>query len=236
MATIDYSITNSSITLQLKLPEPFGYSIVVNWYIALDKSSYPSEHVYDDKAEGIVMSPEATESTPAVLDNLSYGNNIKFLCVVKKYSNFETILSIQGEARNNHVPLWSWDKKNNDSAYGATDEDTKDAFNAVSENGEISNFSYLVWNDMVYKVYDIIEAIGGLWQTLYALTNDTAMKSSDKVLTAVRFNSLIYNIEFHCGGININIPSVSQGDKVYGRYFLRIAECINDWIGLISIS
>ncbi len=233
MATIDYTVTATSISLQLKSLESTDKGKIVDWYIALDKSNYPDDSdpaTYNTTAQDI-MNPWATDSTPVLVRGLNFSFNIKVLCVVKTAGG-EPVTKLRVGATHSHVSLWDWEISNG----SATAEQTLQAKNAVYYKTAPENFNYKVWNDLVDKVLDILWEIGALWQIRYAGSANTKMSPSDKVLTAVRFNSLIYNIEFHCGGININIPSVSQGDKVYGRYLLRIAECINDWIDLISIS
>lgn len=124
------------------------------------------------------------------------------------------------------VEEWSWTSSNGN----ASASQTKVAYNAVANKGSIDNFSYLVWNDMVDKVYEILDAIGDSWSAKYASYTLTKMSSADKLLTAKRFNSLKHNIELrHSTGIG----EVSNGDTVYGWYFRTLANCINSWIGTL---
>lgn len=124
------------------------------------------------------------------------------------------------------VSAWSWSSSNGT----ASASQTKAAYAALTNNGSTSDFSYLVWNDMCSKVIEIENAAGLTWSTKYASYADTKMSSSDKVLTATRFNSLRYNIgRSYSTGIN----EVASGDTVYAWYFTTLARCMNEWIDQI---
>lgn len=80
---------------------------------------------------------------------------------------------------------------------------------------------------MCDKVKEVLDAIGASWDSQYASYSSTRMSSSDKALTARRFNSLRYNIgSYYPTGIN----EVSRGDTVYGWYFITITNSLNMWI------
>lgn len=121
------------------------------------------------------------------------------------------------------VDVWSWYASNGN----ASTAQTKAAYDAITNNGHTNEFSYLVWNDMVDKVYEILDATGDSWNTRYASYSETKMSISDKTITAQRFNSLRCNIELHC---HTGIREVSPGDTVYGWYFITLASCINQCI------
>lgn len=122
---------------------------------------------------------------------------------------------------------WSWTSSNGD----ATSTQTQTAYEAVTGHGPISDFSYKVWNDLCNRIAEVQElAVGGAWATDGGggLTLDeTCMTSSDKTLTAARFNSMKYNI-----GRNYatGIADVSPGDLVLGKYFTTITDKLNEWI------
>ena len=128
---------------------------------------------------------------------------------------------------------WSWTSSNGD----ATAAQTKAAYNAVynggkKSGGSVSDFSYLVWNDMCAKVQEIFDYAGnGSWSSTYATYNNTRMTSSSKTLTAKRFNSLRFNIGSY---VSTGISEVSSGDVVKGEYFLTLAECLNEWISTVK--
>lgn len=121
------------------------------------------------------------------------------------------------------VSAWSWSSSNGT----ASASQTKAAYTALTNNGSTSDFSYLVWNDMCSKVIEIENAAGLTWSTKYASYADTKMSSSDKVLTATRFNSLRYNIG---RSYSTDIKEVFSGDTVYAWYFTTLARCMNSWI------
>ena len=121
------------------------------------------------------------------------------------------------------VKKWDWSAQNVNASAAAT----KQAKNALYQGGTVSNFSYAVWNDLCDKVLEIRQYIGGDWNNYYATLNNTKMTTSSKTLTAIRFNSLRYNIgEKYSTGI----AEVKKGDTVKASYFITLAQKINDWI------
>lgn len=121
---------------------------------------------------------------------------------------------------------WSWNSSNGD----ASAEQTQAAHTAVTSQGLTTDFSYLVWNDMCAKVKEVREAAGvGSWDGggkgyTYA---STLMSSDDPYMTAVRFNSLKYNIGSQ---YSTGIEDVSSGDIIYGSYFTSLMATLNNWI------
>lgn len=145
---------------------------------------------------------------------------------VKSYDGTDTgttTLYIVPPAATTVVEKWSWTKSNNN----ATASQTQKAYTAITNKGYVTDFSYIVWNDLVDKVKEILDATGGSWDASYTTFAAAKMTSSDKTLTAAKFNSLRYNIGSHYStGIAEKIP----GDYVYGWYITTLAECINGWI------
>lgn len=121
------------------------------------------------------------------------------------------------------IAAWSWDSSNGN----ASAAQTRAAYSAITSNGYTSNFSYIVWNDLVNKVLEIYNATGGSWSSAYATASATRMTSSNKTMTALRFNSLKYNIQRN---VSTGISDKSAGDIVYGSYFVTLANKINVWI------
>ena len=110
--------------------------------------------------------------------------------------------------------LWSW---------------TTTERNAFNNNGLTTVITYLRWNAFVDKIY---EASANDWRTSAAdganlSYASTKMTSSDKTLTANRFNSVRYNIDYR---IPTGIGRVYKGDDVLGSYFLTLETKLNQWI------
>ena len=83
---------------------------------------------------------------------------------------------------------------------------------------------------MLSKVKEILDATGSEWDSTYTTYSNTRMTYSDKTLTAVKFNSLRYNIGIH---YSTGITDKFKGEFVYGSYFVTLANCINSWINKI---
>ena len=118
------------------------------------------------------------------------------------------------------LPLWDWFQSNGQaSAY-----QTSSAYEAATGRGKVSDFSYLVWNDLCDKVLAVRQSKGGSWDGRYLSLQATKMSANSKELTAARFNSLRYNV--YSG-----YPEVSRGDPVYGDYFIDLTNAVNRGIG-----
>lgn len=131
------------------------------------------------------------------------------------------------------VDKWSWSSSNG----SASATQTSNAYNAVTNKKATTNFSHLVWNDMVDKVNEVIKAYssGKTWDSTYASYANTKMSSTPYYLTAVKFNSLRNNIEIVGNtylniGYKTGIGKVETGDYVKGSYFTTLADYINDCI------
>lgn len=121
------------------------------------------------------------------------------------------------------VDPWSWTSSNG----SASSAQTQRAYDALFDHGYLSDFSYLVWNDLCDKVQEVLDATGDSWDSEYASYNATRMSSNNRQLTARRFNSLRFNIGSH---ESTGIQEVSKGDTVYGWYFTTLANSLNRWI------
>lgn len=141
------------------------------------------------------------------------------------------------------VALWSWSASNG----SASASQTQAARNAVAGHGAVENFSYLVWNDMVAKVAEMRNAAGlsPVWNTTYLTQNNTKMSSTDKTMTAARYNSLRYNIGLYKSFSDsadslIDYDSVvavkSPGDDVIGSDFLDLMIGLNAAIRQVNES
>lgn len=126
------------------------------------------------------------------------------------------------EAESN-VDEWEWTISNG----SATAAQTQLAYAAITGNGPLTNFSYLVWNDMVNKAYEVIAGRGGTWNADYGTLAETLMTATDKAMTARRFNAIVWNLA------QFKTPSVTrknQGDPMLGSYFIELANSINNTI------
>lgn len=135
------------------------------------------------------------------------------------------------------VTPWSWNASNGT----ASAVQTRTAYNAVSNYGPISDFSYLVWNDMVTKVAEMRNRANQkpVWNTKYLTQANTSMSNTEsgRTMTAARYNSLRYNIGLYYGfnevpsGELIDLDSVTKekipGDPVIGSNFIDLMTGLN---------
>lgn len=123
------------------------------------------------------------------------------------------------------VEDWNWMASNG----LATAAQTQQAYAAITGNGNLSEFSYLVWNDIVNKTYEVITDRGGTWNTAYGTLADTLMTPTDKHMTAQRFNAVIWNLAQYKTPLN-GLTRKAQGDPMLGSYFIDLTDSINNTI------
>lgn len=129
---------------------------------------------------------------------------------------------------------WSWTSSNG----SATATQTKNAYTAITNKGYVTDFSYLVWNDFVNKVQEFLKYKGlanmQIGSSKYGYSSSTTytnmlanakMSSSDKVMTAKRFNIVRYCI----GSMNsTGLTDMAINDKILGTYFVTLTTKLND--------
>ena len=130
---------------------------------------------------------------------------------------------------------WSWTRASgsyNASLGNATYSQVAAAYSAVTGHGNISDFNHTVFNDMCSWVNYILSKAGSLWSSLYASYSSTLTTSSSKVLTAVRWNSLAYNVQRACTamGRTTSFTARARGDKVSGSFFTALVSNLNSAI------
>lgn len=148
--------------------------------------------------------------------------NGSYTVYVKKYNG--------GEAPS--IKLWSWTSSNG----SASDAQTVRAYEAITNHGPVSDFSYKVWNDLCNKISSVQSYAGiGKWATDDGNLPlpETLMTASDRTLTADRFNSMRYNLgRNYSTGIDPNL--IQKGLPVKGEYFTKITTSLNNWIKKLS--
>lgn len=195
----------------------------VTWELGTSNDGY-----YSEKENGADLSNGVSEGGDAKFTGLSPGTTYYVLC--KVHYGSELLSSITGKFTTSSVSVeisrWSWTSSNGRASAQATST----AYNAINDKANVLRFNYLVWNDMVDKVREILDVLDEKWDNKYATYGGTQMSPSDKTLTATRFNSLRYNVDIH---YSTGITERSPGDTVYGWYFTKLAQSINGWINKI---
>lgn len=103
----------------------------------------------------------------------------------------------------------------------------------IYKGREVSDVSYTEWNSLINKIDELLDTGHyGKWLTdssqgATLSMSASKMSSSDKTLTAARFNSVRYNIGAHRG---TGVSRVYSGDIVYASYFDGLETGINNWI------
>ena len=195
-----------------------------------DTWGYLSTTTGFDSTNGIPTSYLAEDGTSGPGDNFAITYNVTagttyYIWVCESYgeSTGTIELYVQPPEKTISITKWSWTASNGNASASLTQA----AYSAVVNKTAVTNFSYLVWNDLCDKVKEILDATGGSWDSTYATYANTKMTSSNKTLTATKFNSLRYNIGSH---YSTGIADVASNDDVLGSYFTKLASCINGWI------
>ena len=215
----------------------FEYSGTATFYTtrSVDTYGYLSVTTDYDTSRGVPYSYLAEDDNSGKENNFSISYDVvagkTYYIWIRACSGSESgssrfwILS-PSEPTQSSIKKWSWTSSNGD----ATDAETSDAYYAVKNRTRVTDFSYVVWNDMVDKVKEILDEIGESWDTTYTTFGNAKISYANKTLTADKFNSLRSNIG---NNFSTGIAKVWRGDVVYGSYFLTLADCINAWIDTI---
>ena len=139
---------------------------------------------------------------------------------------------------------WDWEK----------DEDTRRAYEAITKGGFCSEFKITVWNALVDKLKEVLDAIGAEWIDQYTTYYGARLEGTYPQLTAKKFNSVRYNIESHVGttwrwsydetfqgyvgrddfkGVR-DVSWYQDPDTVYGIYFVELARKLNLMINTLK--
>lgn len=226
MASISYdNITTNSAEITVTGLQVVNYKRIFYFYLNDD---YKGSRSLAAKSENDVY---------FTFRNLSAGTsyNIK-VSVFKVVSgqDDEWLTNIEDSFQTEEIPVlpWTWnDCQTIEGDVGeASDLETMSAYSAITKQMETTEFSYKVWNDLCAKTREVRSARGSSsWRSDFLSYSDTLMSSSDKILTAERFNSLRINIGSMQDVSSIPYP-VTKGGEVYGSYFLTLTNALNDEI------
>ena len=139
----------------------------------------------------------------------------------------------------NYMALWDWDSANSTSTHSAsaTAIETAAARNAMRDKTAFSNFKAVVWNDMLYKIKEVLDYKYIDWDSTYGSFIST-LKNSGDILTANAMNSFYINwIHATYGSSSsVSFTPFQRGELVLGNYFLNAMTALNDYIdGHINI-
>ena len=209
------SHTNSSVSILVtNLASGDGVDVIVRIDADPDDRTYFEFHTAMTSTFSLTVSGLSPKTTYAVNVRHRPGGSEDGMYWIGKQT-FTT--------KSSDIALWSWTESNGN----ATASQTSTAYKAITSKGNLSDFSYLVWNDMCAKVLEILNATNNSWDTTYASYSNTLMSASDKNMTARRFNSLRYNIGLRYA---TGMYTVSTGDIIYGDYFTTLMSKVNGWI------
>lgn len=231
------SKTSSSVTLYVSgLDTSWADGTrTVKWY--LTKSGLiPTESAYD-YTKSTTLADGVSSGGGVTFSGLEANHKYGILCTI--YHGSTLLASLTGEVITDYsgsggggggtsdIAYWTWTDSNG-TAYAI---ETKQAYNAVVNKTATTNFSRYVWLDMIDKVKELTDKTIGYWDTDYASYDDTTSLNANLELEAVKFNSLRNNLELVGNYVNLgyrtDIGKVNPGDKVYGEYFLTLADYIN---------
>lgn len=131
-----------------------------------------------------------------------------------------------------NIDPWTWTAPNTYNAITRTDTiatqaQMTSADTALTNKQATTNFSFRVWNDLVYKVYEACTVAGRGWDTTYLTLSQTLMSTSDstdRILTADRYNAV--RNQWSSG-----IAKVNKNDTIYAQaHFYNLTTSLNTWI------
>ena len=223
MASISYdNITTNSAEITVTGLQVVNYKRIFYFYLN------------DDYKGSRSLAAKSEDDVYFTFRNLSAGTsyNIK-VSVFKVISgqDDEWLTNIEDSFQTEEIPVlpWTWnDCQTIEGDVGeASDLETMSAYSAITKQMETTEFSYKVWNDLCAKTREVRSARGSSsWRSDFLSYSDTLMSSSDKILTAERFNSLRINIVSMQDVSSIPYP-VIKGGEVYGSYFTTLTNALN---------
>lgn len=112
--------------------------------------------------------------------------------------------------------LWDWSQSNGNASV----EQMEAAYNALVNQGLCSDFSRLVWNDLVDATADAISAAGLKWDSTYGNVESCKINESMGILTASAFNGVAQNIH-NFGFVSWKWAKSSSSPGYVGRNAFR---------------
>ena len=233
-----YSKTSSSVTLRLTGLDTSWTNGTrdVYWYLGSANGGIPTENAYY-KTKSTTLADGVSSGGDVTFSGLQASTQYGIYCEI--YHGSEFLKGLQGYVTTSSesgggtvsIAKWSWTASNG----SASADETNASYLAVRNKTEITNFSYLVWNDMVDKVNETLTAFNDEWYTTYGSLANTKMTATDRTLTAKRFNALRYNIEncYYAGDdteVDTGIGKVKPGEDVLGSYFTKMMSTLNSCI------
>lgn len=126
------------------------------------------------------------------------------------------------------VTLWTWTDRNYSD--GATKAQTTQFYSVLHGNSDPTNgFSYKVWNDIVRKTEEVVEANGMTWSNKYGLGPEKCKATANEAVSAKKYNEVRFNIGSIKSTKEEGKPStvVEAGDNIYGYHFQRLTDVLN---------
>lgn len=149
-------------------------------------------------------------------------------CFISADSDIRYIQSEAITITSSLLDLWDWEINK------GSDRDS--AYQALTNNGNVRDFKYTVWNELCAKVKEALESeSGGQWDDIFASYEDTLMFDTEvgRKLTALRFNSLRRNVgNKESTGVGDKIP----GNDVIGEEFIDITNALNTFINKLKLN
>ena len=202
----------------------------INLYDSTNTSCLQSRTIYNSTS-GTVSFDAVDDGKYCIRLRSMFSVNGRDIVCVDSYGNDYTY-TITVSVSTKPKP-WSWTSSNG----SATATQTKNAYTAITNKGYVTDFSYLVWNDFVNKVQEFLKYKGlanvQIGSSKYGYSSSTTytnmlanakMSSSDKVMTAKRFNIVRYCI----GSMNsTGLTDMAINDKILGTYFVTLTTKLN---------
>lgn len=88
-------------------------------------------------------------------------------------------------------PAWSWEKSNGI----ASDSQTQSSYLVLVDQGKCSDFSRLVWNDIVDTLANVLTEMGLEWDSKYCTVEECKINVHLGILMAFAWNSVAWNIK-----------------------------------------
>lgn len=141
--------------------------------------------------------------------------------VIRNYSHAQFTTKV-------HITKWSWSASNG----SASAAKTRQFYNVlIGDASPDDGFSYLVWNDLVDKVDEVLRALGRTWYAYQSYGKSRCKVSIGETFSASKLNEVRYQLRSFASGAMYDRVA---GEEILGSYITNLTNYINTAIDSVS--
>lgn len=127
-----------------------------------------------------------------------------------------------------HIAKWNWSASNGSASAAKTYQFYNVLMGYASPD---DGFSYLVWNDIVDKVDEVLTALGRTWYSYQGYGKSRCKVSIGETFSASKLNEVRYQLRSFASGAMYDRVA---GEEILGSYVMNLINYINAAIDSVS--